>query len=260
MAFFSSLLGVGGALAGGIFGGGAAGDRNDAIVANAYAQQEALNENINRARLSFFDAQRTATGQFQRSQGNASNALFAGFRSGYSLNRLLAADANDFMRDDLARKRNLAQTIENIETQKANIARQASAQTQSVGLATVMGGLQGFSMGSSIGGSIDNAVSSMKDSAFLKDLNEQYAFENSDQFMGPPNPNLQAQMRAVSSGVSPSMLREFPGIATAPFAQQIATQGIGLQAAQLGLQQAQQQFGFSQFLNQNALFNLGGLR
>jgi hypothetical protein len=240
--FFSGLLAAGGAVAGGVLGSSSARRQNRAIRDNAIAQQEALNENINRARFSFFDNQRVATRQHQSEQGAMTNALFSGFRSGHSLNRLLAANDNDFIADDLARKRALAQTIENFETQKTNIARSASAQTQNVTQATLMGGLQGGMAGFQLGQGIDGAIQSFQDSNFLKDLNASYAAD-------PMNPDLQAQVMAVSSGVPPQMLQRYPNIATAPFAQRIATQNLGLQSAFSQMQ-------FSQFLRNNAFNQL----
>lgn len=216
MSSFSSILGPAGGFAGGLLGFFGAGSSNRAVIANAVAQQEAANENIQNLRFSFFDRSRSASDQFARQQGQTSAALFAGARSGTSLNSLLASSATDFVRDDFSRKKALADNIRNLEIQKENIRRQAQSQLQSPFFATAQGAASGFSLGQSIGGALDSAVSSVKDSNFVKDLRNSPGFEGSS-LAGPPSPFALAQQSALASGVSPSILRQFPQLSAAPF-------------------------------------------
>lgn len=246
---------IGGAAAFGALGLSGAREQNRAIEQNALAQQRAANENINRARFAFFDQRRAATSAYQRAQGNASAAIFAGARSGHSLNRLLAQQDNDFFKDDLARKRGLAHTIENLETQKRNIARQASAQTSSEGLAFLGGAIQGASLGASVGGAIDGAISSVQDSAYLADLEAGVAAGDQQALL---------ETQALSRGASPSFLRQFPGVATQGLSAINSLQSLQQQSSLSTLQFQQQSAGlnaaFAAFMNQNALGQLQGLQ
>ena len=236
MSSFSSILGPVGGVAGGVFGFLGARSSNRAIIANAIAQQEAANDNIENLRFSFFDRSRTASDQFSRQQGQVSAALFSGARSGRSLNSLLASSASDFVRDDFARKKALADNIKNLETQKENIRRQAQSQLQAPGLAAAQGAASGFSLGSSIGGALDSAASSIADSNFVKDLQNSPGIGSST-LAGPPSPTALAQQSALASGVSPSLLRQFPQITAAPFLAQQQLQNFNF-----GLLGQQQQF------------------
>lgn len=252
MSLFRTVFGVGGAIAGGILAGDAAREQNRNIERNARHAQRAINTNISRARFSFFDNQRIATKRYQQSVGNASARIFAGGRSGHSLNRLLADADNDFFADDLARKRALSQTIENFETQKRNIVRQANASTVNTAIAGIGGAIQGFNTGWGVGGSIESAVGSIQDAAFLSDLNDNLAAT-------PGDLNLQAQAAAVSGGVPVSLLRSNPTLATAPFATSLQTQSVGQSLLNNSLIGAQQLQSFATDRALSSQFRLGGL-
>lgn len=169
------------AVAGAVLGGIRQRGQNKALKKAALLAQGQLNIRVNQAKLQFADQvkRRSAVGQMMISE--ARNRF--GAQTGLSISERLAAMAADMTVDTEALKAGIEATLSDIQFEKMRIAAGAEAQSGSVGLAAIEGGIQGAQLAQSLNASLAAGKQAKTAGALLKKQGSAFAglggFKNS---------------------------------------------------------------------------------
>jgi len=140
---------------------------NSATSKAAVANQKAAAQEIVQNRMAIYDQMGQHSQAVQSRIGSFANSV--GFRTGRSINSVIGQMFSDSQADSNALRNRLRNAEVSGQLQLQSIRANANTQMQSVGLAALQGGLQGFSMGMSLQSAISDMSTQLEVSKLVND-------------------------------------------------------------------------------------------